>query len=772
MTEKEYIKLCDNLIKNLSDDNAEDTIKIADQLINELKPLRLKCMIAWAEAAFRGKFNCNDIFRLLNGWAWNLYNYDGVEEFAELYSKMNASYGDYVDALRNKIHPWVCIKELSKEHEEELAEIISVKEQREDVFLDDLESDEKLFKLRESYFVLAKYVSYSLVSYLLEQRGIKLKVYGGIDDIINFGYLKEQVFSKEQNTFIIVASDYNMAECEVAATILSLFGKQVFLLVQPIDCPVDYEINMTDTVSISIENMKECEGVQVITPFRIILNDRCIGENRSELINYLAESCSYGSLATVLASGSLFDTLCESSVLQKKMERLYNFEADGLEKNLTFGWAGDYLTYISYIYGLDARKAIEHPAECDFSIVIPVRNSAYYLKDTLRTCLELRYDGSYEIVISDNSTDGNQEVYQLIRELDDPRIRYYQTPRDLHLSKSFEFAYLQAKGAFIFSIGADDGVLPWALEVLEQVLKEHPEQEIIKWDRGSYGWTGLDLGQEGEFIIPGLYQKDSSNIVMESNTDLLAHILKNPKSMYRTLPMLYINSGFRRSYFQTLMEKTGRLWDGICQDIYIGVINISIYKEIMHLQYPVTIAGMSNASTGKLSNLPICDVNEVGRNVNRELKSGNVGGYSMSRTERLLPDIGSDVSSLYVSLLRAVARGVLPYVYLEKLFDWKKIYLDYIRLMHKDDLLFDRKVHYLRYTATKHGEEFLRWFDESVYPRLMKPEPVVQEEEVQDAEIRNYQEGFQNHRLTLNASKFGVESIYDAVRLFEQITGL
>lgn len=561
-------------------------------------------------------------------------------------------------------------------------------------------------------------------------------------------------------------------ECEAAATMLSLLGRQVFLLELPMDCPVDYEINMADTVSISMENRKECEGVEVITPFRIILEGRSMGDNRCELIAALAASDSYRGLATVLAAGNLFDLLCESPVLQKKMERLYNFTADGLEKSLTFGWAGDYLEYISRIYGVDARAAVERPAECDFSIVIPVRNSAYYLKDTLRTCLELRYTGSYEIIISDNSTDGNQEVYQLVRELDDPRIRYYQTPRDLHLPKSFEFAYLQARGAFIFSLGADDGVLPWALDVLAETLKEHPEQEILKWDRGSYGWKGLDQGQEGEFIIPGLYQKGCRRVVMEHNTDLLAYILKNPKSMYRTLPMLYINSGFRRSYFQTLLEKTGRLWDGICQDIYVGVINISIYKEIMHLLYPITIAGMSNVSTGKLSNLPVIDVEEAGRNMDRVVKSSNVGGFSMSRTERLLPELGSDVSSLYLSLLRAVARGVLPRMYLEELFDWKKIYLDYMQLMHKADSLFDRKVHYLRYTASKHGEEFLRWFDESVYPRLMKPEYVKPEPELEPSETRIYQEGLQNHRLTLDASKSGVETIYDAVQLFEQITGL
>ena len=70
-------------------------------------------------------------------------------------------------------------------------------------------------------------------------------------------------------------------------------------------------------------------------------------------------------------------------------------------------WAGDYLKYISYIYGFSVQEKLNQKAEYDFSIVLPVRNTTDTLRYTLITCLNQRYQGSYEVVLSDNSDSGN-----------------------------------------------------------------------------------------------------------------------------------------------------------------------------------------------------------------------------------------------------------------------------------------------------------------------------------------------------------------------------
>ena len=439
---------------------------------------------------------------------------------------------------------------------------------------------------------------------------------------------------------------------------------------------------------------------------------------------------------------------------------------------MAVGWACNYLSYISKIYCFNVEEEINKPSECKFSIVIPARNSAYTLKHTLKTCLNQRYKGSYEIIISDNSTNGNTEVYDLVKEMNDPRIKYYKTPRNLHLPKSFEFAYLKAKGEFIISIGSDDGLLPWALDVIEDVLNKYPDEDIIKWERGFYAWPGFNGGQENEFLIPRDYKKGEYNIHYVDREEYLAKILNNPQSMY-SLPMLYINSGFKRSYIKKLLKDTGRLWDGICQDIYMGVINVGINREILNINYPITIAGMSSASIGYLANKGEKDINRAKKNIVEAEKTNNIGGFSMSSVERLMPQMGSDVSSLYNSLLRAVARGVFPEVYLTELFDFKKMFLECYKLLDVRDVYYDKNIHYMRYTASLHGEEFLKWFDETIYKEALIPR-VIDEERVNNISKRKtYTEGKTKlGGITLDASKHGVSNIYEAVKLFQKLTNL
>lgn len=769
MTEKEYLSVIEQLDSNIS----VETVKAMRQQLDELykiKPVRLPWIVMKARAEAVAGTKNSSIFNLMAGKAWYLYDYPGVDKYAALYSWMNSRYHDISDSTRNRIQPWISIPKLQEQHKDELHEIYADLQKRKDTFLDDDSSDEALPKLQEGYFITADYVSYLLVSCLLKKQNVAYTRRNFVENIPNFVYLKERVFSEEDETFILVATEENMTDCEVAATVLSAFDKMVYMLVQPVDCPVEYAVDMTQTVAISMENALECDGVQVITPLEIVLDGSVIGDNRAEIIEYLAQECSEKGLATILASGKLMDDLCEKSLLQKRMERLDNFVADGLERNLSFGWVGNYMTYISRIYDFDTEAAINAPAECDFSIVIPARNSAYSLRHTLQTCLEINYDGSYEIVISDNSTNGSQEVYNLVCELNDDRIKYYKTPRDLHLPKSFEFAFLKARGEFIFSIGSDDGVLPWCLNVLKDVLSRYPDEEIVRWDRGFYAWPGFNGGQQHQFVVPNDYQINQWKIHKVDTKDLLAGVLKNTSVMY-ALPTLYINSGFRRSYLKTLLEKTGRLWDGICQDIYMGVINIAINPEVLAVEYPLTIAGMTNASIGKISNAAATQVSEAQNVMEFYKKSSNVGGFSLSRIERLMPDLKSDISSLYNSILRAIARGVFPKEYLEIL-DWKQMYINCISLMDKADLFFDKHVHYMRYTATKHGEEFLHWFDDSVYPLLMKPELQESDDSQPETVTRTYQTGRQKSGgFVLDASEYGVENIYDAVKLFEKVLG-
>lgn len=90
------------------------------------------------------------------------------------------------------------------------------------------------------------------------------------------------------------------------------------------------------------------------------------------------------------------------------------------------------------------------------------------------------------------------------------------------------------------------------------------------------------------------------------------------------------------------------------------------------------------------------------------------------------------------------------------------------KVMNKEDIYFDKKIHQMRFAAMKHGEEFLKWFDETIYEEALKPEILPE----RDKTIKTYREYNDERGMMLDASKYGVHNSYEASLLFEKMTGL
>ena len=785
MEEKQYFLKLEEIDNKINNNN----FKEAEEELQELyciKPVRLEWFTLKAKLIYQNTKNYDEIWQTLASKGWGLYNYASISKFIRLYSEINASYYDYSDSNRHRIN--AAILECSEEEKIECEAIINENnsrlEENENKFLSNVNSEEildYLLEIQDSSLIFENKILYLLITFYLDKMSIN--DYGKYDyyschrkwilNMPNAGYLKEMIESDNKETFVLVI-DGNPKDYEVAAHIINKLNKQVFIINKPIEVELNGNVSMQDTVNISIENSEEYyENIVLITPIKLIKDGEVIGDNIDYIIDYICKNYTKNDLVAVITSGKLIDELALRPFMKKRLERLSQFEVDYREDNMVFGWCGNYLSYISRIYCFNAEEEINKEPECKFSIVIPARNSAYTLRYTLNTCLNQRYTGSYEIVISDNSTNGNTEVYDLVKEINDSRIKYYRAPRNLHLPKSFEFAYLKAKGEFIFSLGSDDAILPWALEILDKILNEYPNEDIIQWERGFYTWPNFNGKGQNKFYIPRKYKKGIYNFHKVNREEYLAKILKYPNTMF-SMPMLYANSGFRRGYMKKILKETGRLWDGICQDLYMGVINIAINKEILNIEYPLTIVALSSKSIGHNANKGSLSIDEGNKKVNEANNINNIGGFSMSSIERLMPQLGTDVSSLYNSLLRAVARGVFPNEYLTDLFDFKKMFMECYMDLDIRDVFYDKNIHYMRYTASLHGEEFLNWFDKSIYEKALKP-ILIDDKKLNERlnDKHSYKEGKDElGGITLDASKYGVTNVYEATKLFEKLTGL
>ena len=214
----------------------------------------------------------------------------------------------------------------------------------------------------------------------------------------------------------------------------------------------------------------------------------------------------------------------------------------------------------------------------DFSIIIPCRNDGNTLFYTLQTCLNQEYAENYEIVISDNADQkwgADTPCARICNKINDERIHYYRTPANLSLPKNFEYAFLNAKGAFLISMGADDGILPWALSRISGVLRTLSKQKVFLWNAATYRWPGTDKGahirKESAFLSTPEENIPNEPTIIQYKTEDVFWQSFDTYGMMHMLPQLYHNSGIRRAYMAELYEQTGILWAGTSQDICMAV---------------------------------------------------------------------------------------------------------------------------------------------------------------------------------------------------------
>lgn len=769
MTEQDYFTEMQQLQGAVNDKAAAQRL----EKLYEIKPVRLKWYIEKARYVWKVKGSVQEAFGILADKGWHLFPYPGIHELTRLYMDLVGSYQDTHDMQRHKLLYLGICESAAKEDEDWLIEIKGNFCRAKSAFLEKPEAENAALDLLEFYFLFHNNVMFFLLTAYM--REINASFTAGREWFLQFAnsdFLSENLSAGCRVPFII-AEDENSdgLDEEIACFILRQLQKEVYHIKPPIVCDVDHEVDLKDTAAISLDSMTAAEKLYTIYPAEIVCGGEARGDNRDHILNGLIRNELKGRFAVVLTSGILMDNLCCQPLLKKNLERLYNFVSPALESQMVFGWAGDYLAYISQIHDTDAAALLNAPAEVAYSIIVPARNSSSTLRYTLMTCLNQRYTGDYEIVLSDNSTPGNTEIYRLYKELDDHRIKYYRTPREYNLSRSFEFAFLHAKGEFLLSLGSDDALLPWALETLDVIRKSYPNENIIQWERGFYAWPGFNGGQQNEFIIPKKYQKGEYLPRYVEQQNYFASIFSDSNTMY-ALPNLYLNSGCKKVYLKTILAKTGRLFDGICQDIYMGVVNVAINKRLLKLSYPLAIAGMSDASIGAKANMAYTLNEEETEFLNELKRTANLGGYCASPYERLMPEVTTDKSSLYNSILRMIARGIIAETDLEY-FDFRKWFLDVYSQMDIRDPLFDKKVHYFRYTASLHGSVFLKWFDENIYdnactPRLLDKKKVARLRVKKTYAERENQYGGR----TIDASRYNVRNIYDAAKLFEKLTML
>ncbi len=126
------------------------------------------------------------------------------------------------------------------------------------------------------------------------------------------------------------------------------------------------------------------------------------------------------------------------------------------------------------------------------SIVLPTHRRAHLLQTALASITAQSGFDDFEVVVGDNSADACAEA--TTRRFDDPRIRYFNTGRDLDVYASWNFAAQQATGKYTFLFADDDAFLPDGLARIHAALERYHMPDYLGVTAGWYARPSFKRG--------------------------------------------------------------------------------------------------------------------------------------------------------------------------------------------------------------------------------------------------------------------------------------
>ncbi len=112
-----------------------------------------------------------------------------------------------------------------------------------------------------------------------------------------------------------------------------------------------------------------------------------------------------------------------------------------------------------------------------FSIILPVRNGAAYVKECVNSILSQTNNDFNLLVLDNNSNDG---TLQWLQSLSDPRIVIFPSATSLSMERNWGRIKTINKNEFITIIGHDDILLPDYLTEMNRLIEKHPQAGLYQ----------------------------------------------------------------------------------------------------------------------------------------------------------------------------------------------------------------------------------------------------------------------------------------------------
>lgn len=231
------------------------------------------------------------------------------------------------------------------------------------------------------------------------------------------------------------------------------------------------------------------------------------------------------------------------------------------------------------------------------SIIIPTKNNEYIAAQTINAVAALKLD-NVEIIVQDNSdTDNLKEKLKGL--VNNKNIEYYYSNQNLSIINNFNSAVSKSNGEYICLIGDDDGVHPEILETVKWARKNKIEVIVPKL-KAVYFWTDSSKTRGNGYLSVAPF---TGEITRHNSRQQLIKLLNGGCLDYLNyyLPKAYHGIVARKT-LENIRTNTGNYFGGLVPDIYAVTALSLIVEEVVYIDFPLTISGISpKSNSGKAS---------------------------------------------------------------------------------------------------------------------------------------------------------------------------
>lgn len=231
-----------------------------------------------------------------------------------------------------------------------------------------------------------------------------------------------------------------------------------------------------------------------------------------------------------------------------------------------------------------------------FTVIIPQKNRAEYLRWTLKTCMIQDYP-NFEIIVSDDCSD--DDSVEVVRSLmkEDRRIKLYAHERHLGMRDNFEFALNQVSPGYVMALGGDDGLVPGCISKMYDILQS-TEQELLTWPPAAFSYP---ISTEDQRNIFSIKRKKFKGVEIKRSSLFLQKIAKTFRYQIDECPMFYMKGVASTALVERVKARTPDHCFYYCPtpDGFSGVVLAGEVETYAYTNEPLSIGGTTTKSQGQ-----------------------------------------------------------------------------------------------------------------------------------------------------------------------------